>query len=109
MTKSLAQLASTRPPTFDLRTPASSSEPAQSAPFRLRDGCSTSIWTAPVGSGLLTSEALSVQTASDGCRRIVWMIKRMIKGHPTEHRCQGKQGSPSDVDPVVDGSGRWGL
>src|SRR5215203_3356733 len=22
------------------------------------------------------------------------MIKRMIRAHPTEHRCQGKQGSP---------------
>ena len=25
-----------------------------------------------------------MQTAPDGYRRIVWMIKRMIKGHPTE-------------------------
>jgi hypothetical protein len=28
---------------------------------------------------LLTLDALSVQTAADGYRRIVWMIKRMIK------------------------------
>jgi hypothetical protein len=28
--------------------------------------------------------ASSIQTAPDGYRRIVWMIKRMIMGHPTE-------------------------
>jgi hypothetical protein len=48
--------------------------------FRLRVGCSASIWTAPDGSSLLTLDASSVQTALDGYRRIVWMIKRMIKG-----------------------------
>ena len=48
--------------------------------FRLRVGCSASIWTAPDGSSLLTLGALSVQTAPDGYKRIVWMIKRMIKG-----------------------------
>ena len=48
--------------------------------FRLRVGCSASIWTAPDGSSLLTLDASSVQTAPDGYRRIVWMIKRMIKG-----------------------------
>jgi hypothetical protein len=47
--------------------------------FRLRVGCSASIWTAPDGSSLLTLGALSVQTAPDGYRRIAWMIKRMIK------------------------------
>jgi hypothetical protein len=62
--------------------------------FRLRDGCSASIWTAPDGSSLLTLGALSAQTAPDGYKRIVWMIKRMIKAHPTENRCQGKQRSP---------------
>jgi hypothetical protein len=41
--------------------------------------CSASIWSAPDGSGLLTLDASSVQTAPDGSRRIVWMIKRMIK------------------------------
>src|SRR5215213_7132181 len=58
--------------------------------FRLRVECSASPWTAPEGSRLLTLDASSVQTAPDGYRRIVWMIK----GHPTEKRCQGKQGSP---------------
>jgi hypothetical protein len=52
--------------------------------FRLRDGCSASIWTATDGSSLLTLDGPSVQTAPDGYRRIVWMIKRMIKGCPTE-------------------------
>src|SRR4029453_1718693 len=41
--------------------------------------CSASIWSAPDGSGLLTLGGPSVQTAPDGYRRIVWMIKRMIK------------------------------
>src|SRR5215211_1010891 len=41
---------------------------------------------APDGSGLLTLDALSVQTAPDGYRRIVWMIIGMIKAHPTQHR-----------------------
>src|SRR6266508_1493979 len=54
--------------------------------FRLRDGCSASIWTATDGSSLLTLDALSVQTAPDGSRRIVWMIKWMIKAHPTQSR-----------------------
>jgi len=48
--------------------------------------CSGSTWTAAEGSSLLTLDASSVQTAPDGYRRIVWMIKRMIKGHPTENR-----------------------
>src|SRR4029450_4718556 len=41
--------------------------------------CFASIWSAPEGSGLLTLEASSVQTAPDGYRRIVWMTKRMTK------------------------------
>ena len=47
--------------------------------FRLRDGCSASIWSALDRSGLLTSDASSIQTDPDRSRRIVWMIKRMIK------------------------------
>ena len=54
--------------------------------FRLRDGCSASIWSAPVGSGLLTLAASSVWTAPVGSRRIVWMIIGMIKAHPTQNR-----------------------
>jgi hypothetical protein len=54
--------------------------------FRLRDGCAASIWMAPDESSLLTLDAWSVQTAPDGCRRIVWMINRMIKAHPTDNR-----------------------
>ena len=43
--------------------------------FRLRDGRSPSIWTASDGSSLLTLDALSVLTAPDGSRPIVWTIK----------------------------------
>jgi hypothetical protein len=41
--------------------------------------CSASIWSAPVGSGLLTLDGSSVWSDPVGSRRIVWMIKRMIK------------------------------
>ena len=51
--------------------------------FRLPDGCSASIWSAPEGSCLLTLAAPSVQT---GSRRIVWMIIGMIKAHPIKNR-----------------------
>jgi hypothetical protein len=43
------------------------------------DWCSASIWSAPDGSGLLTLDASSVQTAPEGSCRIVWTIKRTIK------------------------------
>ena len=36
----------------------------------------------------------SVQTAPDGYRRIVWMIKWMIKAHPTENRKAYRHGLP---------------
>ena len=48
--------------------------------------CSASIWSTPDESGLLRLDASSIQTDPDGSRRIVWMIKRMIKGHPTQNR-----------------------
>ena len=67
------------------------SGPRKSTTFRLRDGCSASAWTAPDGSSLLTLDASSVQMAPDGSRRIIWMIKRMIKGHPTD-KSDGKTG-----------------
>jgi hypothetical protein len=35
-------------------------------------------------------DALSVQTALDGSRRIVWVIIGMIKAHPTQNQLQGK-------------------
>jgi hypothetical protein len=54
--------------------------------FRLRVGFSASDQTAPDGSSLLTLDASSVLMAPDGYRRIVWMIKWMIKAHPTENR-----------------------
>src|SRR5215211_5954603 len=41
---------------------------------------------APDGSCLLTLGALSVQTAPDGYRRIVWMIIGMIKAHSIRRR-----------------------
>jgi hypothetical protein len=50
--------------------------------LRLRDECSASTWTAPDGSGLLTLDGSSLQTAPDGSRRIVGMIK----AHPTKNR-----------------------
>jgi hypothetical protein len=46
---------------------------------------------APDGSSLITLDGPSVQTAPDGYRTIVWMIKWMIKAHPTEIGCQGKR------------------
>jgi hypothetical protein len=54
--------------------------------FRLRVGCSASIWMAPDGSSLLTLDASWLQTAPDGYRLIVWMIIGMIKAHPTSYR-----------------------
>ena len=66
--------------------------------FRLRDGCSASVWTAPDGSSLLTLDGPSVQTAPDGYRRIVWMIKRMIKGCPTESDAKASKGVPGLTD-----------
>src|SRR5215218_9332570 len=54
--------------------------------------CSASVWSAPDGSGLLTLDASSVQTAPDGYRRIVWMIK-------TDDQASTRAGSP------VSGSG----
>jgi hypothetical protein len=60
--------------------------------FRLRVRCSASDWTVLVGSCLLTLGGLSVQTAPNGYRTVVWMIIGMIKAHPTEIGCQGKQG-----------------
>jgi hypothetical protein len=68
--------------------------------FRLRVGCFASAWMAPEGSGLLTLEALSVQTAPDGSRRIVWMIKWMIKAHPTENRMARQAAGP--IRPLGD-------
>jgi hypothetical protein len=44
------------------------------------------VWSAPEGSSLLTLDGPSVQTAPDGYRTIVRMIKWMIKAHPTENR-----------------------
>jgi hypothetical protein len=61
--------------------------------FRLRDGCSASIWTAPDGSGLLTLDGPSVQTDQTDPGPIVWMIKRMIKVHSTKNR-MARQASP---------------
>jgi hypothetical protein len=41
--------------------------------------CSASIWSAPVGSGLLRWERPSIASGPDGSSRIVWMINGMIK------------------------------
>ena len=46
--------------------------------FRLRDGRSASTWTAPDGTGLLTSDASSVQTDPDGSRWITWTISALV-------------------------------
>jgi hypothetical protein len=56
--------------------------------------CSASIWSAPDRSGLLTSEASSIQTDREGTHRIVWMIKRMIRA-PTQLAAEGPRcGAP---------------
>ena len=60
--------------------------------FRLRDGCSASIWSAPDGSGLLTLQASSIQTDREGSRRIAWMINGMIK--PREASSSGLDRRP---------------
>ena len=54
--------------------------------FRLRDGCSASIWTAP-----------------DGYKRIVWMIIGMIKAHPTESddRASNSKARRSSTSPIA--------
>jgi hypothetical protein len=71
---------------------------ARTSTFRLRDGCSASAWSAPDGSGLLTLDALSVQTAPVGSRRIVWMIK----GHPTENPMPSSVvGRQHDMGPTL--------
>jgi hypothetical protein len=43
---------------------------------------------APDGANLLTLDALSLQTALEGSRRIVWMIK----AHPTQNRMARQAG-----------------
>ena len=53
---------------------------------------SASIWSAPDRSSLLTLDGSSVQTALDGFRRIVWMIKAMINCRPIESRMAGRPG-----------------
>src|SRR5438034_10935921 len=64
---------------------------------------------APDGSTLLTLDALSVQTNLEEYRRIVWMIKWVIKAHPTQERMPRRAtarripdgGSHTDVRPSV--------
>ena len=51
---------------------------------------------APDGFSLLTLDTPSVQTAPDGYRRIVWMIKRMIKAHPIKNRMPRQASSYRD-------------
>jgi hypothetical protein len=51
------------------------------------DWCSASIWSAPVGSGLLRLGESSIPTDPDGSRRIVWMIKQA--GQPDEPKPRG--------------------
>src|SRR5215204_5915119 len=56
---------------------------------------------APDGSSLLTLDASSVQTAADGYRRIVWMIKWMIKAHPTQNRTARQAHHRHDSSPLA--------
>jgi hypothetical protein len=59
--------------------------------------CSASIWSAPVGSGLLRLGTPSIVSGPDGSRRLGWMINRMIK--------QGRQLghlTAADLDSAVD-------
>ena len=57
--------------------------------------CSASIWSAPDGSGLLTLDASSLQTAPDGSRRSVWMINRMIKQEANRQNQVGGSSVPA--------------
>ena len=58
--------------------------------------CSASIWSAPVGSGLLTLGAPSIPSGPDGTSRIVWMINGMIKhlDRPTPGMVRRVRGRP---------------
>jgi hypothetical protein len=66
---------------------------AEPTTFRLRDGCSASIWSAPDGSSLLTLDGPSIQTDPDRSSQIVRMIKWIIKAHPIERRMLSEVGS----------------
>jgi hypothetical protein len=59
--------------------------------FRLRGRTFPSDWTDLIGFSLLRLGALSIPLDPDGSRRIVWMIKRMIKGCRQKIGWQGKQ------------------
>ena len=61
------------------RSQSGGSYRARSLIIRSVAWCSTSIWSAPDGSGLLRLDRSSIQTDPDGSSWIVWMIKRMIK------------------------------
>jgi hypothetical protein len=56
--------------------------------------CSTSDWSAPDGSGLLTLDASSIQTDPERPRRIVRMINGMIKLRRDEPRFLGNRRPP---------------
>jgi hypothetical protein len=51
-------------------------------------------------------DALSVQTAPDGCRPIVWMIIGMIKAHPTQHRMPSQTSAAAYRLPILGHQGR---
>jgi hypothetical protein len=46
-------------------------------------------------------DVLSLQTALEGFRRIVWMIIGMIKGHPTRIGWQDKQPGWKSASPAA--------
>jgi hypothetical protein len=59
--------------------------------------CSTSDWSPPVGSGLLTSDASSIASDPDWSRQIVWLIKRMINDPPTDRMAASAMSPNGDV------------
>jgi len=67
--------------------------------------CSTSIWSAPDGSGLLTLDGSSIWTDPAGSRRIVCMIKRMIKRVGQFGDGRWRDAMPAGV-PTAEGSAR---
>ena len=69
--------------------------------------CSASDWSTPDGSGLLTLGAPSVQTAPEGSRRIVWMIKRMIKPRDAESSVTQTTAVTGERAPDISSGDAW--
>jgi hypothetical protein len=80
-----------------IRSQSGRSHPAGATIARSVAWCSTSDCRLQMDlacSGWVPRRSRRVETGPDGCRRIGWMIKRMIKGLPTEHRMAGRPAGP---------------